>query len=239
MPDPVDTDWLRHPGPRSIHGSVDAGGPSWLEAQVNHPVSDVDDSMVPLDTDPSLWTRIFIVAPLVVVGTQEGEDHYDLAPKHMATPLGWTGLFGFSCNPAHGTYRNAREHGAFTVSYPRPDQVVVTSLTATPRSSDDEATPGLISLPTVPARVVEGRVLRDARLVLECRLERILDGLDESSFVIGRIVAARARPEALRTTGIDDEEVLRRDPPLAFLAPDRYAAISRSHPFPFPAGFNR
>lgn len=203
------------------------------------PAPDPDDSMVALDPDPSLWTRIFIVAPLVVVGTREGRDDYDLAPKHMATPLGWTGLFGFSCNPAHATYRNVREHGVFTVSYPRPEQVVVTSLTATPRSSDHEATPGLISLPTLPAEVVEGRVLRDARLVLECRLEQIVDGLDDASFVIGRIVAARARPEALRTTGIDDEEVLRRDPPLAFLAPDRYASVCQSHPFPFPAGFHR
>ena len=200
---------------------------------------DSDTAMVPLDVDASLWTRIFTVAPLVVVGTREGRDHYDLAPKHMATPLGWNGFFGFSCNPAHATYRNVREHGAFTVSYPQPEQVVVTSLTATPRCSDDEATPGLSSLPTLPAEVVEGRVLRDARFVLECRLEQIVDGLDGSSFVIGRIVAARARPEALRTTGIDDDEILRRDPLLAFLSPDRYTAVSQAHPFPFPAGFNR
>jgi flavin reductase (DIM6/NTAB) family NADH-FMN oxidoreductase RutF len=195
------------------------------------------DGLTELDPTLSVWARIFTVSSLVVIGTREGE-HYDLAPKHMAGPLGWDGYYGFVCTPSHGTYHNARGAGAFTVSYPRPDQVVVASLTAAPRCGEGEPTPGLDALPTLRAQRVEGRVLRDAVLVLECELDRIIDGFGEASLVVGRIVTARAHPAALRTTGVDDEEVVRRSPLLAYLSPSRYAAVDHSLPFPFPAGFH-
>lgn len=197
-----------------------------------------DEEMVSLDPTGPVWDRVFTVSPLVVVGTREG-DGYDLAPKHMATPLGWEGLYGFVCTPSHSTYRNARAEGAFTVSYPRPDQVVVTSLTAAPRCEGREHTPGLESLPTEPAETVEGIVLRDASLVLECELRDVMDDLGNASLVVGRIVAARASREALRTTEVDDDEVLARSPVLAYLSPGRYAEIAESRSFPFPAGFER
>lgn len=194
------------------------------------------DPMVGLDPLQPIWNRVFTVAPLVVVGTREG-DGYDLAPKHMAMPLGWSDHFGFVCTPAHATYRNARAEGAFTVSYPDPDQVVVTSLTAAPRCEGVEHTPGLESLPIRPAEKVEGIVLRDAYLVLECELDRIVDDFGDASLVVGRIVAARARRDALRVSEVGDEEILRRSPLLAYLSPGRYAEIAESRAFPFPAGF--
>ena len=192
--------------------------------------------MISLDVSRPIWGRFFTVAPLVVVGTREGEG-YDLAPKHMAMPLGWTGHFGFVCTPAHATYRNAVAEEAFTVSYPRPDQVLVTSLTAAPRCEGVEHTPGLDDLPTRPARAVEGIVLRDAYLVLECELDRIVEGFGDASLVVGRVVAARAADDALRASEVDDEKVVRRAPLLAYLSPGRYARVEESRAFPFPAGF--
>lgn len=196
------------------------------------------EEMIGLDPRRPIWNRVFTVAPLVVVGTREGEG-YDLAPKHLAMPLGWSNLFGFVCTPAHATYRNARSAAAFTVSYPDPDQVVVTSLTAAPRCEGVEHTPGLESLPTRPAEEVEGRVLRDSYLVLECELDRVVDDLGDASLVVGRIVAARARRDALRVTEVEDGEILRRSPLLAYLSPGRYAEITESRAFPFPADFER
>jgi flavin reductase (DIM6/NTAB) family NADH-FMN oxidoreductase RutF len=194
--------------------------------------------MVELDPAVPVWERVFTVAPLVVIGTREG-DGWDMAPKHLAMPMGWEGHFGFVCTPSHGTYRNARLHRAFTVSYPGPGQVVVTSLTAAPRCAEGELTPGLPSLPTLPAERVEGRVLQDAHLVLECELDRIIDGFGSGSLVVGRIVAARAHPDAMRTTGVDDEEIVQRAPLLAYLSPGRFAEVRESRAFPFPAGFRR
>ncbi len=200
--------------------------------------TDADEKMISVNVTRPIWERVFTVAPLVVVGTREGEA-YDLAPKHMAMPMGWSGHFGFVCTPSHATYRNATEEGTFTVSYPRPDQVVVTSLTAAPRCEGIEHTPGLEELPTVPAESVDGIVLRDAYLVLECELERVIDGFGSASLMVGRIVAARVDRDALRASEVSDEELLRRVPLLAYLSPGRFAAIEESRSFPFPAGFER
>ena len=66
---------------------------------------DARDGPVELPVGPELWERLYTVAPLVLVGTKEG-DGWDFAPKHMAMPLGWEGFYCFACTPRHATYRN-------------------------------------------------------------------------------------------------------------------------------------
>ena len=156
----------------------------------------------------------------------------------MATPMGWGNYFGFVCTPAHGTYRNARREGVFTVSYPRPSQVLAASLAAAPRCEEDEK-PSLEALRTFPARVVEGVLLEDAYLHLECETYRILDGFDENSLITGRVVEAHVSPRALRRMDEDDHDAIAGAPLLAYLAPGRYAEISESFAFPFHAGTSR
>jgi flavin reductase (DIM6/NTAB) family NADH-FMN oxidoreductase RutF len=190
-----------------------------------------------LDATVPIWDRFFTVAPLVLVGTREADGTYDLAPKHMVTPLGWENFFGFACTPRHRTYQNAMREGAFTVSYPRPTQIVLTSLAAAPRC--DDLKPSLRVLPTFPARAVDGVFIEDGYLFLECELERAIDGFGENSLVTGRIVAAYVAEEALRTSEREDGEVLRSAPLLAYLPPGRYAEIREGLAFPFPSGFRR
>ena len=91
-----------------------------------------------MDVANPIWDRFFWVSPLVIVGTSEPDGSYDLAPKHMATPMGWQNYFGFVCTPRHATYTNTIREEAFTVSYPRPDQLVHTSLSAVPRCEDGQ-----------------------------------------------------------------------------------------------------
>ena len=197
-----------------------------------------EGKMVELNLEQPVWNRVFTVAPLIVVGTKEGEE-YNLAPKHMATPLGWDNLFGFVCTPSHGTYQNVKAEGAFTVSFPPPDQVVITSLTAQPRCGEEASTPGLESLPTAPAEKVDGIVVSDAYLVFECELERVVEDFGSWSLIAGTIVAARARRESLRTSELNDQRIFERAPLLAYLSPGRYAEIRETREFPFPAGFKR
>ena len=85
---------------------------------------------VSIPTDKPVWDHVFTVAPLVIIGTRDSGGGYDLAPKHMAMPLSWEGLYGFVCAPTHATYRNLLVHPEFTVSFPRPEQVVQASLAA-------------------------------------------------------------------------------------------------------------
>jgi len=193
---------------------------------------------VEIDTSRPIWDRFLWVSPLVVIGTVEEDGSFDLAPKHMVTPLGWENYFGFVCTPRHSTYGNAIRDGAFTVSYPGPDQLVQTSLTAAPRCEDGRK-PSLLGLPVAPAREVPGPVVDGAYLQLECRLERVVEGFGENGLVIGRVVAARARAEALRSAELEDQELVGASPLLVYLAPSQFARIEASHAFPFPEGFSR
>lgn len=193
---------------------------------------------VELDVRTPIWERVFTVAPLVIVGTRDADGAFDLAPKHMALPLGWENYFGFVCTPRHATWSNAVRERAFTVSYPRPTQLVHASLTASPRCADGRK-PAAGVLPTVPARRVVGALVEGATLQLECELERVVEGFGENGLVVGRIVAAYADPEALRGAEREPESVLAASPVLAYLHPGRFAVIDRAHSFPFPADMQK
>ena len=90
-------------------------------------------SLVELDVAGSIWERFYTVHPLVLIGTREEDGSADLAPKHLAMPMSWQNHFGFVCTPAHGTYRNIQRTGQFAVTFVRPTQTVLASLSASPR----------------------------------------------------------------------------------------------------------
>lgn len=194
--------------------------------------------LIELDLSEPIWDSFFMVAPLVVIGTTEPDGTTDLAPKHMAGPMSWGNLFGFVCAPHHRTYQNLLRTEEFTVSYPRPDDVVLASLAAAPRL-DDETKPSLAAVPTIPATVVTGNTLADATLLLECRLDRTVDDLEGNSLVIGAVVAARVDAAARRDPDRDDADVLAAAPLLAYLPPSFFSSISSGNSFPFHLGWRR
>ncbi len=191
-----------------------------------------------LDTKTSIWEHFFSVFPLVLVGSREPDGSYDLAPKHLAIPMSWQNHYGFVCSPHHRTYQNIREQGEFTVSYPRPSQIVITSLAADPRAENDTK-PALKALPTFKAETVDGVFVKEAYLFLECRLEKIIDDLGENSLILGEIVNAQVDEDVLRMSERDDQELIHESPLLAYLYPGRFAKIDQSYSFPFPKGFKR
>ncbi len=196
------------------------------------------DELVSLDLTQPIWERFFSVAPLIVVGTREPEAGYDLAPKHMAMPLGWGNYFCFVCTPRHRTYQNICREKTFTVSFLRPEQIVLASLSAAPRC-DASTKPALAALSTFPASIIDGVFLQDAYLFLECKLDRIVDGFGENSLIAGQIVAAYVQQQALRISEQDDQDLLLQAPLLAYLPPGRYAKIEHSFSFPFHLGFQQ
>lgn len=188
--------------------------------------------------DSPIWERFFSVFPLVLVGTRETDGAYDLAPKHMAMPMSWQNYFGFVCAPHHRTYQNAQRENAFTVSYPRPSQLVLASLAAAPRC-DNDSKPALAALPTFRARNIDGVFVEDSYLFLECELHRIIDGFGQNSLITGRVLAAHVDERALRGTERDDQELIHDAPLLAYLYPGRTTQIDESFSFPFPKDFKR
>jgi len=193
---------------------------------------------VPLDVSHAIWDRFFWVSPLVVIGTREPDGSFDLAPKHMATPMGWQNYFGFVCTPRHATYTNAIRENAFTVSYPRPEQLVHASLSAEPRCDEGQKA-SLADLEIVAGGVVPGPLMEGAYVHLECELDRIVEGFGENGLVIGKIVAAKVLQGALRDAEREDGSVIADNPLLAYLAPGQYARVDEGHSFPFPSGFSR
>jgi flavin reductase (DIM6/NTAB) family NADH-FMN oxidoreductase RutF len=189
-----------------------------------------------LDVDHELWERVFVVSPLVLVGTREPDGSFDLAPKHRIVTL--PGHFGFVCRPSHATWRNAVRERTFTVSWPSPRQIVMASAAASPRCEDGEKK-ALRALPMVAATTVEGVLLDGGRLHLECRLERVVDDLGEDGLLLGRIVAAHADRKALRRRDVPDNTLVHEQPLLAYLHPSQFALIEHSAGFPFPKDFHR
>lgn len=196
------------------------------------------DKLIPLAVDRPIWDRFFGVFPLVIVGSQEEDGHYNLAPKHLAMPLGWENHFCFVCSPGHSTYHNIRRHRVFTVSYPRPTEVLLASLAAAPRC-EDLSKPSLLVLPTVPARQVDGVLVKGCYVHLECTLHCIHDGFGPNSMIIGEVVAAAAHEDALRVEEQDDGEQIFKFPLLAYVSPGRFAEVKQTASFPFPKGFSR
>ncbi len=198
---------------------------------------DPADGRVHLDGPTPVWERVLTVAPLVVVGTVDPDGRPDLAPKHMVMPLGDQHV-AFACSPTHATHANLARTGSFTMSWVRPDDVLLAALAASPRD-EVGAKPALAAIPTRPASEVEGIVLDGAHLALECRVDRVLDDWGHWSLVVGEVVHAEAAAEAVVASDEDPQDVLARAPLLAFLAPDRLAEVALSQGFPYPAGFRR
>jgi len=200
--------------------------------------SDSSDRLISLATDRPIWDRVFSVAPLVIVGSQEESGLFNLAPKHLAMPLGWENFYCFVCSPRHTTYHNVRGSGAFTISFPRPSDVLLASLAAAPRC-EDQSKPSLLVLPTFPARVINGVLVEGSYLFLECTLHSILDGFGPNSLIIGNVVAASAHEDALRDQERDEADQIFAFPLLAYLSPGRLAEIRQTMAFPFPIGYSR
>lgn len=194
---------------------------------------------IPVATDFPIWSRFFTVAPLIVVGTKEKKG-YDLAPKHMATPIGESNYFGFVCTPRHSTYHNIKKTEEFTVSFPIANQISLASLTATPGQDDCTKSDYIIkTLPTIKATQVDALFLAESYLYLECELFKIIDDFDDYSFITGIINTAFVHADYLRVSEKDEQQQLKQHPLVAYIADGRFANISDTYNFPFPKDFRQ
>lgn len=196
--------------------------------------------MIDITDDPHLWSRCYTVHSLVIIGTKEKDANYNMAPKHLAMPMGFGPYFGFIGTPKKATYQNVQREKSFTVSYPRPGQLTLSSLMASQREEDDSK-PVVEEIPTVEARQVAGKFLKDSYLQLECRLHQTFGNFNGWEMVVGEVVAAHAHEDALRKADedLESDHLVKDAPLLAYLYPDRFSIVQDSHSFPFPKDFKR
>lgn len=199
-----------------------------------------DSNMIKITVDEDMWNRLYTVHSLVIIGSKEPDGSFNMAPKHMAMPMGFSNYFGFIGTPRKSTYRNVEREKVFTVSFPRPDQVIISSLSAS-RREDDDSKPILKKIPMTEAVEVEGKFLENSYLNLECKLSQFLGKFGEWELVIGEIVAAYVNEDAMRkeSKNFDGGQLVYDSPLLAYLHPDRFSKIQKSNAFPFPENFKR
>ncbi len=200
----------------------------------------LSDDIITLDVSTPIWERFFLLAPMVLIGTMEPDGRADLAPKHMVTPMSWENYFGFVCTPRHGTYKNIERTGVFTVTYPRPSQILYASLAASPRCAEAEhGKPVLNAFETMRATGIKGIFVADGYVFFECELFRIIDGFGANSLITGKITAAHVHKDALRVSEVDDQELIGNAPMFAYIHPWRFATVSDTNRFPLPEGMER
>ena len=200
--------------------------------------STLNSDTIRLDVSDPIWERFFLLAPMILVGSKEPDGRADFAPKHMATPMGWQNYFGFVCTPTHSTYTNIQRTREFTVTYPRPSQILFASLAATPRC-DEDTKPVLQAFETVAAQEVDGDFIAEGYVFLECELFKIIDGFGVNSLITGVVKAAHVHKDALRTSDTADEDMIRKAPLLAYVHPSRFAQVEETRSFPLPEGMKR
>jgi flavin reductase (DIM6/NTAB) family NADH-FMN oxidoreductase RutF len=189
---------------------------------------------IPLGVDRPIWDRFFTVAPLVIIGSKEPDGTTSRRSTWRCRSGGRTPRSCAARNMACGTSRERQ----FTVSFPRPTEIVASSLAASPRCEDDSK-PALGLLPRRPATTVDGVLIDDCYLYLECTLHSMLDGFGANSLIIGDVVAASASEDYLRMDDRDCGEQLFQPPLLVYASPCRYATLRETAQFPLPEGFSR
>ena len=98
------------------------------------------------------------------------------------------------------------KHQEFTVSYPRPDQVLLGSLSAAPRCDGGQKERSLTAVPTIPSGESGRCAGRGFLLFLECALERIIDGSSVDGLIVGKVVAVAVLKMALSREDRDENK---------------------------------
>lgn len=192
-----------------------------------------------LNVKESIWEHFFTVAPLIVIGTKE-ENGFNLAPKHMATPIGFSDYFGFVCTPRHSTYHNIRKEKKFTVSFVKPDQILLSSIAAIPRCAVDHFPSDITAnIPTVTTEEGENIFIADSYVLLNCDLYKVIDGFDDYSIITGKINAAMVHKDYKIISDKGQQRQIYENPLLAYIAQGRFASIKETMSYPYPKDFKR
>ena len=197
------------------------------------------NNFISLDVKESIWDFFYTVAPLVIIGSKENNS-FNLAPKHMATPIGFSNYFGFVCTPRHSTYHNIKKEKKFTVSFVKPSQVLFTSLSATPRDKNNKNSKEILkSIPTIPTTNNNNLFIADSYVLFECSLYKIIDGFDDYSIITGKIDTALVHKDYKIYSEIDEQKHIFNNPLLVYIAQGRFANVKNTYNFPFPKDFQK
>ena len=197
------------------------------------------EEFVSLNVEECIWDHFYTAAPLAIIGSRENNS-FDLAPKHMLTPLGFSNYFGFVCTPRHLTYHNIKKEKKFTVSFVKPDQILLSSFAAFPRSKENNYSKEVIDeLPTISTSNNDNLFIADSYVLFDCSLFKIIDGFDDYSIITGKIEQAFVHKDYKILSDIDPQKHIYDNPLLVYIAQGRFAKIKETISYPYPKDFRR
>ena len=149
-----------------------AGAPRGRRAKA---MEDAAQRAIPIPVERPIWGRFFTVAPLVIVGTVEGEG-YDLAAEAHGDAARLGQLLLLRLQPRAPDPGQRRADGRLHGQLPAPGRDPRRQPRRPPRAPRTSQSPALAAIRTFPAREVHGVLVEDSYLWLECELDRIVDG---------------------------------------------------------------
>ena len=136
-----------------------------------------------------------LVRPVIVVTTISKNGVPNAAPFSFNSPISFEPpLYGFSCNPAHDTWRNIQDTGEFVVNVAGEDMGDLMKIL-------EEKYPYEVSeiekagLNEEPSDVVKPPRIREAIAWIECTLDKAVE-LGDHIWVAGKVVAAGVKGDS-------------------------------------------
>jgi flavin reductase (DIM6/NTAB) family NADH-FMN oxidoreductase RutF len=146
-----------------------------------------------------------LVRTVVVITTISEQGIANAAPFSFNSPISFDPpLYGFSCNPAHDTWRNIQANGEFVVNIVGKDLAGVLHILETdyPYEDSEIAHAGLTE---TQAKVVKPPRIKEALAWLECTLEHTVE-LGDHIWITGGVVAVAVKDEFWKEAGWLDVE---------------------------------
>jgi flavin reductase (DIM6/NTAB) family NADH-FMN oxidoreductase RutF len=160
-----------------------------------------------------------LVRPVVVVTTISERGISNAAPFSFNSPISFEPpLYGFSCNPAHDTWKNIQENGEFVANVVGKDLgELMHVLEADYPYEDNEIEHA--GLTEEKAKAVKPPRIKEAIAWIECKLEKYVD-LGDHIWITGRVLAVGVKDEVWKEAGVIDVEKAK---PLCHIAGEFFA----------------
>lgn len=144
-----------------------------------------------------------LVRPVVVITTISERGISNAAPFSFNSPISFDPpLYGFSCNPAHDTWRNIQKNGEFVVNVVGKGLGELLHILETdyPYEESELTHAGLTE---TRAKKVRPPRIEEACAWIECRMEHHIE-LGDHVWITGRVLVAEVKDEFWKDEGVID-----------------------------------
>ncbi len=144
-----------------------------------------------------------LVRPVVVITTISERGIANAAPFSFNSPISSEPpLYGFSCNPAHDTWKNIQKNGEFVVNVVGKDFGELMQVLETDYPYEDSELKHA-GLTEEKAKAVKPPRIKEAIAWIECKLEKHVE-LGDHIWITGSVLAVAVKDELGKEAGLMD-----------------------------------